>query len=135
MFDYLCSNNNNYDDTASHCLKFGLIKDKYVKRWQQCVKFGCWIAVDESCLVRWYHSSCAIGPDPKPICLYWCYTSSFTCCPTQKAAVLQTVWAYVWRGAFDGDLQGQHEHTETELKFVNQSIWSNAIVVLWKRTL
>ena len=34
-------------DAYAHCAKIGLIKNMYVKGWQQCVKFGCWVAADK----------------------------------------------------------------------------------------
>ena len=55
------------DDTAPHRVKFGIIETEYVKRWQQCVKFGWWITANESRLAGWYHSGMTIGPDDKPI--------------------------------------------------------------------
>ena len=47
-FDYPRYDNHEDDDTAPHCVKFGIIETEYVKRWQQCVKFGRWITADES---------------------------------------------------------------------------------------
>ena len=31
---------------ATHCIKWALIEDAYVKRWQDCVKFGKWVTAD-----------------------------------------------------------------------------------------
>ena len=41
MFDNPRYDNHDNDDTAPHCVKFGIIETEYVKQWQQCVKFGC----------------------------------------------------------------------------------------------
>ena len=49
------------------CVKFGLTEDDYIKRQQQCVKFGCWITAGELRVAGWYHSTCMIGSDAKPI--------------------------------------------------------------------
>ena len=43
--------NSSYDDTVTHHhIKFDLIEDKYVKRWQQDIKFGHWIIADKLCV-------------------------------------------------------------------------------------
>ena len=55
------------EGTASHRTKHGVFEDAYVKRWQQCVKFGKWMTADESQAAGWYHSPCTVGPEPKPI--------------------------------------------------------------------
>ena len=55
------------EGTASHRTKHGVFEDAYVKRWQQCVKFGKWMTADESRAAGWYHSVCTVGPEPKPI--------------------------------------------------------------------
>ena len=47
-FDYPRYDNHEDDDTAPHRVKFGIIETEYVKRWQQCVRFGRWITADES---------------------------------------------------------------------------------------
>ena len=31
------------DYAAAHQVKFGLFEDAYVRRWQECVKFGKWV--------------------------------------------------------------------------------------------
>ena len=68
MFNYPRYNSHDDDDdTAPHRVKFGIIETEYVKRWQQCVKFGRWITADKSRLAGWYHSGITIGPDDKPI--------------------------------------------------------------------
>ena len=68
LFDYpRYDNNGNDDDTATWCVKFGLTEDDYIKRQQQCVKFGCWITAGELRVAGWYHSTCMIGSDAKPI--------------------------------------------------------------------
>ena len=42
----------NYDNyAASHRIKWALIEDVYVKRWQDCVKFGKWVTADKSRLI------------------------------------------------------------------------------------
>ena len=35
------------NDAYAHCARIGLIKDMYVKGWQQCVKFSCWVTADK----------------------------------------------------------------------------------------
>ena len=37
---------------ASHRIKWALIEDAYVKRWQDCVKFGNWVTADKSRLAE-----------------------------------------------------------------------------------
>jgi len=54
-FDYPRYDNHEDDNTAPHRVKFGIIETEYVKRWQQCVRFGRWITADESRLAGWYH--------------------------------------------------------------------------------
>ena len=56
MFDYPRYDNNDNDDTAPHCIKFSLIEDERNKRWQECVKFCCWITVAESRVGATLHS-------------------------------------------------------------------------------
>ena len=55
------------EETATHQTKIGLFEDAYVKRWQECIKFGKWLTADESREAGWYHSHCTVGPEPKPI--------------------------------------------------------------------
>ena len=58
----------NHDHYApSHHIKWALIEDAYVKRWQQCVKFVKWVTADKFQLAQRYHSPCTIGLNPKPI--------------------------------------------------------------------
>ena len=86
-FDYPRYDNHEDDDTAPHRIKFGIIETEYVKRWQQCVRFGRWITADESRLAGWYHSVTTIGPDDKPI-RTGARNSSFSCYNTRQATVL-----------------------------------------------
>ena len=68
VFDFLLKYDHDRDDyVAAHRIKWALIEDAYMKRWQQCVKFGKWVTADQSRLAGWYHSPCTIGLDPKPI--------------------------------------------------------------------
>ena len=46
LHSIILNNNNNYDDAATCCVKFGLVEDKYIKRWQHCIKFGWWITAE-----------------------------------------------------------------------------------------
>ena len=70
MFDYPRYDNNDNDDTTAPYSLCQVQIDRRCtprQRWQQCVKFGRWIATDESRVAGWYHSACTIGPNAKPI--------------------------------------------------------------------
>ena len=67
MFDFPKHDHDHDDYAAVHHVKFGLFEDAYIKRWQECVKFGKWVTADKSHLDGWYHSQITIGPNPKPI--------------------------------------------------------------------
>ena len=94
VFDYPEDDQDHDAYAAAHRVKFGLIEDAFVQRWQQCVLFGRWITADKSCLVGWYHSPCTIGPNPKPI-QNRCY-AAFTCYNAREATVLQTICSDIW---------------------------------------
>ena len=94
VFDYPEDDQDHDAYAAAHRVKFGLIEDAFVQRWQQCVLFGRWITADKSCLVGLYHSPCMIGPNPKPI-QNWCY-AAFTCYNEREATVLQTICSDIW---------------------------------------
>ena len=63
---------------------------------------------DELHLSGWYHSGITIGLDDKPI---------------RTGATLHLLavklYARTYGGASDGNIQGWHEHTQNEAKFVN----------------
>ena len=68
VFDFPKCDHNHDNYAAAHRIKWALVEDAHVKRWQDCVKFGKWATANESRLARLYHSpSCTIGPGPKPI--------------------------------------------------------------------
>ena len=43
------------EGTAKHRRKFAILEEAYNKRWQAIVKFGRWVAADESRVAGWYH--------------------------------------------------------------------------------
>ena len=47
LFDFPKHDHDHDDYAASHCIKWALIEDAYVKRWQDCVKFGKWVTAGE----------------------------------------------------------------------------------------
>ena len=67
IFDFPKFDLDHDDLAAAHQVKFKLFEGAFVKRWQQCDKFGKWVTADESRLAGWYHSPCTIEPAPKPI--------------------------------------------------------------------
>ena len=48
VFDFPKCDHDHDDYAAAHRIKWALIEDAYVKRWQQCVQFGKWVTADES---------------------------------------------------------------------------------------
>ena len=75
---------------------------EYIKRWQQCVKFGCWITANESLLAGWYHSGTTIGPDNKPT-----HTGAtlHSLAVTSGKLMFYKLYAWTCGGASDGDIQ------------------------------
>ena len=100
MFDYPKYDNNDDDDTAPHCIKFSLIEDEYIKRWQECVKFCCWITAAES----------RVGD------------TLYSMAVTHGKLILYKLYAWTYGGKHDddGDIQDWHKHTQNEAKFVNR---------------
>ena len=104
-------------DAYAHCTKIGLIKNMYVKGWQQCVKFGCWVAADKLRLAGWYHSPCTIGSDPKLIRTSTTLHSLTTTCGKLQ---FYKIYARTYGGKHGGNLeQGWHKHMAGEQKFIN----------------
>ena len=108
VFDYPKDDHDHDDYAASHCIKWALIEDAYVKQWQQCVKFGKWVAANESRFSGWYHSPCTIGPNPKPICIG---ATLHSLAITRGKLQFYKLYAQTYGGKDDGDLQGRHSHT------------------------
>ena len=118
MFNYPKYDNHDDADTAPHRVKFWIIETEYVKRWQQCVKFGLWITADEPRLDGWYHSGITIH-------------SLFV---TRGKLMLYKLHDQTNGGVSDGDIQGRHKHTQNEAKFINLFDMNDAIQFLWERS-
>ena len=71
---------------------------------------------DESRLAGWYHSGTTIGPNDKPIRTG---ATLHLLAVTSGKLMFYKLYARTYGGASDGDIQGQHEHTHNEAKFVN----------------
>ena len=94
-----------------------MIEDEDVKQWQQCVKFGQWIIADKSRLAGWYHSACMIGPDEKPI-----HTGAATLhsmAVTHQKLMFHKLYARMYGGKHNGNIQGWHKHNVNKAKFCN----------------
>ena len=105
------------EGTASHRTKHGLFEDAYVKRWQQCVKFGKWMTADESRAAGWYHSCCTIGSEPKPI-RTGC--TLHTLCVTYGDLASYKLYTRIYGGKHDADLSTTcHKNCVTDQKWVH----------------
>ena len=115
-----------------HLISHKIYAYAYMKRWQQYAKFGKWVTADESRLSGWYHSEITIGPDPKLIRTGATLQSFFAV--THGKLKFYKLYARMYGAKYDNDVQGWHEHTVGEQKFVCQSIWSHTIIVSRKGT-
>jgi hypothetical protein len=88
----------------------------YLKRWQAIVNPGRWITTDESRVAGWYHSVMTIGPDPKPIRTG---ATLHTACITKGPLATYKLFARVYGGEGDDDINRRNEHTVTHLKTVS----------------
>jgi hypothetical protein len=102
--------------TASHRLKHGRLEDGYNKRWQAIVNFGKWITTDESRVAGWYHSVMTIGPEPKPIRTG---ATLHTVCVTHGPLSTYKLFARVYGGKYDKDIDRHNKNTVTKLKMVS----------------
>ena len=104
------------ESTAAHRLKHGLLEDGYNKRWQAIVNFGKWITTDESRVAGWYHSVMMIGPEPKPTRTG---ATLHTVCITYGPLGTYKLFARVYGGKDDEDMDVHNPHTVTKLKMVS----------------
>jgi hypothetical protein len=86
-----------------------------MKRWQAIVNPGRWITTDESRVAGWYHSVMTIGPDPKPI---RAGATLHTACITKGPLATYKLFARVYGGEGDDDINRRNQHTVTRLKTV-----------------
>jgi hypothetical protein len=95
-----------------HRLKHGQLEDGYNKRWQDIAHFGKLITTDES----WYHSVMTIGLEPKPI-----QTSAtlHTVCITNGPLYTYQLFARVYGGKSDEDINEHNKHASPKLKMVS----------------
>ena len=67
-------------------------------------------------LAGWYHSGITIGPDHKPI---QTGATLHSLAVTRGKLMFYQRYAQTYGGTSDGTIQGRHEHTQNEAKFVN----------------
>ena len=84
-----------------------------IKRWQAIVNFGRWITTDESRVAGWYHSPMTNGPEPKPIRTG---ATLHTVCVTKGPLSTYKLFARVYGGRYDQDIDKHNKHTVTKLK-------------------
>lgn len=119
MFDYPRYDNNDNDDTTAPYSLCQVQIDRRCtprQRWQQCVKFGRWIATDESRVAGWYHSACTYSSNAKPIQMG---ATLHSIAVTRGKPIFYKLYARTYGGASDDNIQGWHEHTAKEPKFCN----------------
>ena len=98
------------------------------KQWQELVKPGKWITTDESRVAGWYHSVMTIGPEPKPIRTG---ATLHTVCITNGPLHTYKLFARVYGGKYDEDVDVRYDHTATKLKMVSlYNVMLNRIPVL-----
>jgi hypothetical protein len=102
--------------TATHRLKHVILEDGYNKRWQAILNPGRWTTTDDSQVAGWYHSVMTIGPEPKPIRTG---ATLHTVCITNGSLSTYKLFARVYGGKGNQDINVHHEHTETKLKMVS----------------
>jgi hypothetical protein len=71
---------------------------------------------DESRVAGWYHSVMTIGPDPKPI---QTGATLHTACVTKGPLATYKIFARVYGGDGDQDINRKNPHTVTRLKMVS----------------
>ena len=74
------------------------------------------MTANESRLAGWNHSPCTIGPDPKPIRTG---ATLHTLAITRGKLQFYKLYARCYGGKDDGDIQGRHQHTVGQQKFIN----------------
>ena len=117
VFNFPKHDHDHDDYDAAHHVKFGLFEDAYVKRWQECVKkFGKWVTADKLRLAGWFHSPCTIGPNPKPIRTG---ATLHSLAVTRGKLQFYKLYAQMYGGKLDNDLQSHHSHAAGQQKFVN----------------
>ncbi|OEU11447.1 hypothetical protein FRACYDRAFT_245186 [Fragilariopsis cylindrus CCMP1102] len=99
--------------TARHRVKHGILEECYI---QYCVNPSRWITTDESRIAGWYHSCMTIGPDPKPIRTG---ATLHTVCITQGPLSSYKLYARVYGGKDDQDMNVHHKHTVKRAKMVS----------------
>jgi hypothetical protein len=78
---------------------------------------GKWITTDESRVAGWYHSVMTIGPEPKSIRTG---ATLHTVCITNGPLIsTYKLFARVYGGKGDDDINIHNEHTATKLKMVS----------------
>jgi hypothetical protein len=87
-----------------------------MQRWQAIVNPGKWITTDESRVAGWYHSVMTIGPEPK---LIRTGATLHTVCITNGPLSTYKLFARVYGGKGDEDINIYNEHTATKLKMVS----------------
>jgi hypothetical protein len=92
------------------------LEDGYDKRWQAMVNFGKWITTDESRVAGWYHSVMTIGPEPKPI---QTGATLHTVCVTRGPLSTYKLFARVYGGKYNEDIDRHNINTVTKLKMVS----------------
>ena len=86
------------------------------KLWQYCVNPSKWITTDESRIAGWYHSAMTIGPEPKPI---QTGATLHTVCITEDPLSSYKLYARVFGGKADQDINIHNRHTVKKLKMVS----------------
>jgi hypothetical protein len=97
-------------------LKHGQLEDGYNKQWQAIANFGKWITTDESRVAGWYHSLMTIGPELKPI---QTGATLHTVCVTHGPLSTYKLFARVYGGKYDEDIDRHSKNTVTKLKMLS----------------
>ena len=87
-----------------------------MERWQAIVNPGKWITTDKSRVAGWYHSVMTIGPEPKPIRTE---ATLHTVCITNGPLSTYKLFARVYDGKSDQDINQHNKNTVTKLKMVS----------------
>ena len=80
------------------------------------VNYGKWMTADESRVAGWYNSMMTVGPEPKPIRTG---ATLHTLCITEGPLSSYKLFARVYGGKSDGDLNKETENASTLQKWIN----------------
>jgi hypothetical protein len=86
----------------------------------KAVNFGKWITTDESRVAGWYHSVMTIGPEPKPI---QTGATLYTVCVTHGPLSTYKLFARVYGGKYDEDIDRHNKNTVTSTKLKMVSLY------------